>query len=148
MKFLSRCDLYSKFGEFWGMFRQWKMRQISQINWDKKKVIIWKTVGTSQVETCSGVSLHSLRMFPLRVQSCSSVWSSLGVWLQFPPSDLSSPLIGSLVWGHQLQWLDPSLQLVLVLQLWTYHCFVSVSNQRDWQHQLCVCVCVCVCCQR
>ena len=31
-----------------GMFRQWKM-----ITWDnKKKIIIKKTIGTSQVETC------------------------------------------------------------------------------------------------
>lgn len=28
MTFLGRCDVYYEFGEFWGMFGQWKMRSV------------------------------------------------------------------------------------------------------------------------
>ena len=47
MKFFGSCDIHSKFGELWGMFRHWKMI------WDEK-VFIEKTIGPLQVETCLG----------------------------------------------------------------------------------------------
>ena len=42
--FFGWCDIDSKFGEFWGMFRQWQMRSFGT-----KKLSFEK-----QVETCSG----------------------------------------------------------------------------------------------
>ena len=53
--FFARCDLYSKFGEFWGMFRQWKMWSFG-----RKKKILRKTIGTSQVP-CSSPNIDILQ---------------------------------------------------------------------------------------
>ena len=47
MTFFGRCDVYSSFGEFWGMYRQWKMRSFGQKSRHSK-------IGPSQVEPCSG----------------------------------------------------------------------------------------------
>ena len=37
IKFFARWDLYSKFGEFWGMFRQWKMQSFCPKKKNKEK---------------------------------------------------------------------------------------------------------------